>query len=182
MPISSHALLPYVVEEMLLAQPKKVLDVGIGNGIYGALVFNYADTLLKKIPKIIGVEAWEPYDNYLWRVYDEVHLKPLQEFVTHHKFELIIMMDVIEHFELKEGHKQLKRLKGMLSPGGVMIVSTPAIFVPQGAHAGNIYETHRSLWTGVDFKKIGFKALRPPNNSLFGEQMLIYKFKQEDNN
>lgn len=144
------------------------------------MVYNYSEALFNRIPRIVGVEAWKPYGNPLWNIYDEMHNEMLESFVTHHKFELIVMMDVIEHLELKEGHKQLKRLQAMLSPGGVMIVSTPAIFVEQGAYAGNPFEEHKSLWTGEKFKKLGFKELRPEKNSLFGERMLIYKFKQEE--
>ena len=180
MPISSHALLPYVVQEMLLVQPKKVLDIGIGNGIYGALIHNYASTLLKKIPRIVGVEVWGDYRCPLWDVYNEIHTVPLQNFVTHHKFELIIMMDVIEHLSIDEGQKQINRLKAMLSPGGVFIISTPAIFVAQGAYAGNPFEKHVSLWAPGHFRAFNFKPLRSPGDSLFGEKMLIYKFKQED--
>ena len=179
MPISSHAILPYIVEEVLKVQPKKVLDVGIGHGIYGALIFNYASTLLPQVPKLIGIEPWEPYNNHLWEVYDEVHLKPLQEFKTKHTFDLIIMADVIEHMKLNTGHLQISRCKKMLSPGGVMIISTPAIFQPQGAYMGNVYEEHKSLWDGRLFKMHGFRPI-PTYKTLFGEQMLIYKFKQEE--
>lgn len=180
MPISSHALLPYVVQELEKVKPHKVLDIGIGNGIYGALVWNYSEAFMNRIPRICGIEAWEAYDNHMWRLYDEIHLKPLQEFTTHHKFELIIMADVIEHLELKEGHQQIKRYKSMLSPGGVMIVSTPAVFVPQLPYKGNAYEVHKSLWTGEKFKALGFQEVRNERDTLFGELMLIYKFKQED--
>lgn len=179
MPISSHAILPYVVQEVENVQPRKVLDVGIGNGIYGALVYNYAEVFMGRRPRIVGVEPWQAYDNHLWRVYDEIHLKPLQEFTTSHKFELIILADVIEHMSLKEGHRQIRRLQGMLSPGGVLIVSTPAVFVAQGAYKGNVYEEHKCLWTPEKFKAHGFKKV-PEYKTLFGEEMLLFKFKQEE--
>jgi len=179
MPISSHAIIPYIVEEVLKVQPKRVLDVGIGNGIYGALIYNYASTLLKEIPRLIGIEPWEGYKNHLWEVYDEIHMKPVQEFTTHYKFELIIMADVIEHLNLNEGHKQIKRLQAMLSSGGVMIVSTPSIFVAQSTYKGNVLEEHKCLWTPEKFKAHGFRAI-PEYKTLFGELMLLYKFKKQE--
>ena len=179
MPISSHAILPYVVEEVLRVQPKRVLDVGIGNGIYGALIYNYASTLLKEIPRLIGIEPWEPYRNHLWEVYDEVHLKPVQDFKTKQTFDVIICADVIEHLSANAGNLQIDRLKRMLSPGGVLIVSTPSIFVPQAAYKGNVLEEHKSLWTDIMFKRHGMRKV-PEYKSLYGEKMLLYKFKQEE--
>lgn len=181
MPISSHALLPYVVQELENTRPYKVLDLGLGNGIYGALVLNYSKILIGRIPWIVGVEAWGGYEGPLWECYDEIHRNRLQDFITDRKFELIIMMDVIEHLKLKEGRGQLIRYKSMLATGGVLLVSTPAVFCPQGAYEGNPYEEHKCLWKPKHFREMGFTAARDPEGSLFGEKMLIYKFtKQEE--
>lgn len=180
MPISSHALLPYVIQELETLKPKSVLDLGIGNGIYGALIYNYSPIFMKRIPHLVGVEVWPPYESPLWEIYDEIHIEDLRHFTTHQKFDMIIMMDVIEHMKLPEGEMQLKKYKGMLRPGGLMIVSTPAIFVPQDAYEGNTYEIHRSLWNDDFFKRSQFTPLRDPRATLLGEKMLIYKFKQEE--
>jgi predicted TPR repeat methyltransferase len=179
MPISSHAIIPYVLQELEKVQTYKVLDVGIGSGMYGSLVWNYTKVLQGRIPYIVGVEPWEPYESPLWGCYNEIHKVPLGSFACHHKFDFIIMADVIEHMEPLEARQQVKRLKAMLSPSGVLIISTPSIFVPQEAWEGNDYEKHLSLWADADFKSMKMVPVRPARFSLMGESMLIYKFKQE---
>jgi len=181
MPISSHAVIPYILEEVLRKRPKHILDLGIGNGIYGALIYNYGTTILDALPRLVGVEGWGAYEGPLWDCYDEIHVEDLREFTTTQLFDIIIMADVIEHFSLIEGEKQLKRYKAMLRPKGVMIISTPAIFVPQGAHEGNALEQHKSLWTDPFFKRSGFAPLETYKRSTLGEKMHIYKFKNRRN-
>lgn len=178
MPISSTAIIPYIVEEIITKQPKTVLDVGIGNGVYGALIYNYATTMMEEIPEIDGVEAWENYRGTLWDVYREVYIKDLRKFEPDDQYDVIIMADVIEHMKLTDGHKQVERYKDALTPGGMMIISTPAVFFAQGAHKGNTYETHLSLWAPNEFKKHNMTPLRPPGLSILGERMLVYKYEK----
>jgi hypothetical protein len=180
MPISSHALLPYVIQEMELVKPEYILDLGIGHGIYGALIWNYGEILCGSIPRIHGVEAWEDYECPMWEVYEHVYRVRLQDYTSTVKYDMIIMMDVIEHLSLKEGHQELERYKGMLSPNGVMIVSTPGVFVRQDAYKGNIFEEHKCLWTPEKFKMHDFVPARNPKSTLFGEFMLIYKYKKQE--
>ena len=46
------------------------------------------------------------------------------------QFDLIILFEVIEHLELEEGAKMLRRLHGLLVKGGKLILSTPNIYNP----------------------------------------------------
>lgn len=177
MPISASSVLPYIIREALQIQPKKVLDVGIGNGIYGALIYNYATVMLNEIPELHGIEPWEGYRNPMWDLY-HIYSCSLQEFDTDHRYDLILVMDVIEHMELAEGAEQIEKLQGMLSPGGVLVVSTPAVFIEQGAYGGNEYETHRSLWTHMHFQVLGLKPIPDYKGNVFGEHMLVYKYKR----
>lgn len=164
---------------METVRPKRVLDIGIGSGFYGAAIWNYSKVLLPAIPQIFGIEPWEDYKNPMWDLYTGIDHVPLQTYTSHIKYDLIIMMDVIEHLDDDEAEIQVKRYMNMLAPGGSFIISTPAIFVAQGAWGGNKFEIHKSLWTHEKFKAAGFTPVRPPQASLFGEQMLIYRYKQE---
>lgn len=180
MPISSHAILPYIIEEVLKVKPKRVLDLGIGNGMIGAAVYNYATTLLDEMPFIHGVEAWKGYKGPMWDCYDLVEICDIRALnLNGSVYDAIIMADVIEHLDVQEGREALNRLKFKLSKGGVMVVSTPGIFVKQGAHKGNIFETHKCLWSPERFKSLGFVPVRPPQTSILGEKMLIYKFTNQ---
>lgn len=180
MPISSHAILPYVVSEFEAQKPDTVLDLGIGNGIFGAMVYNYSEIFMGKMPCLIGVEAWKFYKGPLWDCYTDVFITPIEDYELIEKWDMIVMLDVLEHWNRKDGRVQLERFKKALNPGGVFVVSTPAIFCKQGAYKGNPYEEHKSLWTPEAFGKAGFVPVRKPRLSILGECMLIYKFKQED--
>ncbi|OGP54812.1 MAG: hypothetical protein A2Y65_12075 [Deltaproteobacteria bacterium RBG_13_52_11] len=46
------------------------------------------------------------------------------------QFNLITLLEVIEHLELEDGVEMLGRLKGLLATGGKLIISTPNIFHP----------------------------------------------------
>lgn len=178
MPISSHAVIPYILEEAFLKKPKRVLDIGIGNGIYGALINNYATVLLDRIPTIIGIEPWRDYRGPMWDLYHEVintDVNLIQDGPVK-DMDVIIMADVIEHMDLDVGHELIRKLKTWLAPGGILLISTPGVFVEQGAYKGNKYEIHKSLWTQAEAEKSGMEMVKPADHTLFGEQMLVFKY------
>lgn len=175
MPISANSILPFVVNKFITRNPQKTLDLGIGNGIIGALFYNYATVLLNKVPHVTGVEAWADYKNPMWELYNYVYVQDLRDPLDG-KFDMIVMLDVIEHLHINEGRAQIKRYKEMLNPGGIFIVSTPSIFCKQGAYKGNDHETHRSLWTMAEFSSLGMT--KSDYTPLFGELMLMYEYEK----
>lgn len=46
------------------------------------------------------------------------------------QFDLITLLEVIEHIELEKGMELLGRLRNLLTPRGIIIISTPNIFHP----------------------------------------------------
>lgn len=176
MPISSHAVIPYILEEVLKKNPKSVLDIGIGNGMYGALIYNYCETLMDQIPLIHGIEAWQIYRGPMWGCYDKVFVEDILDYKFTMQYDIIVMADVLEHFEQPVAMDLLDSLKQALTPGGVILISTPAIFIKQGAHMGNVFETHRCLFKPAMFEVLNYIPVRPPDETLLGEKMLIYKY------
>jgi hypothetical protein len=67
-------------------------------------------------------------------------------------YDLILMVDVIEHLE-KE--KAIALLKYFVSKDSKIIVATPVDFFNQDLYKSE-FEHHISHWTFNDFKKIGF--------------------------
>jgi len=177
MPISSHAVIPFILEETLKRKPQSVLDIGIGNGMYGALIYNYATTLMPWIPVIKGIEAWPEYRNPMWELYHEVIIKDvnLVEFAPG-TFDVIIMADVIEHMDEAVGQALIAKIKTWLSPSGILLVSTPGIFIKQGPYKGNKYEVHKSLWNNGQAEKAGLELVKPADHTVLGEIMLVYKY------
>jgi SAM-dependent methyltransferase len=162
MPIGSLSIFPEIIRLTILNNPKKILEVGIGYGINGAGIRNWYNSDVKKRETLlIGIEAWDEYANPLWDLYDSVLRVPIQEVKKlTYKFDVIIMTDVLEHFTDEDALLVIDKLKSWLTPNGVILISTPAIWIEQGAWEGNEYETHRSFWTRQKLEALGFNVLR----------------------
>ena len=157
MPIGSYSSFRDIMRQVLMHNPKTVLDLGVGHGINGAgirnwlnvgIFDNYKDTL------IVGVEGFSEYESPLWQCYDWVHTCTIQTFLqeSDKQFDCVLMTDVLEHFDKDEGNAVISKIvRDVLSPGGILLISTPAVWIEQGAAYGNELETHRSLWHFTDF-------------------------------
>jgi len=174
MPLGSFAILPDVVSELVRKNPRRVLDVGIGFGIYGAAIREWLDSGYGRKTFIEGVEAFSGYENPNWQHYDRVIIDDVMKVFFDELYDTILLLDVIEHFRKEEGEELIRRMKSILFIGGILLVGTPAIFCPQDAVYGNEYERHRSLWTKEDFE--GFEILRDGSPDKFGTQMLLTKY------
>jgi hypothetical protein len=182
MPIGSYSLVPYLAHQLVLQQPRRVLDLGIGLGMYGAVVRQWLD--VGPAPwrtTLVGVEAWPGYRNPLWDLYDVVWTEAIADFLRRpcERFDAVLMTDVIEHFPKGEGILVIKAVKNLVATGGSLFIGTPAIFVPQEAVQGNEYERHRSLWTRADFIDLGFRVLKDGAADQFGHQMLLVSWQAD---
>lgn len=179
MPIGSLSIFPEIIRLTILNNPKKILEVGIGYGINGAGIRNWYNSDVKKRETLlIGIEAWDEYNNPLWQLYDSVIREPIQNVKKlTYKFNVIIMTDVLEHFTDEDAVRVIDKLKSWLEPNGVILISTPAIWIEQGAWEGNEYETHRSFWTRQKLEALGFTVLRDENYSdPLGHKMLLAEY------
>lgn len=124
--------------------------------MYGAIIKNYIET------KITGIERWEKYEHPNWANYDSVLIGKMPKVFTfiHDTYDLIIMTDVIEHFDFKEGREVVNTLKTLLNPKGVLLISTPSVFMKQDAVGGNKLEIHKELWLSDALPE--FESLREP--------------------
>lgn len=119
-----------VVIERLLNEYKieTLLDLGTGSG-------NLELTFAKKLNKILGVdyngEALEFLKHQLAKrkienvklVYQNILDVP--KIVKLGKFDMIIMVDVIEHLEAKSGKKLIASFKKLLTKNGKIVIITP---------------------------------------------------------
>lgn len=143
MPSSNLALAPTIVHLAWSVQPTSVLDVGPGHGKYGLLLREY----LPPLDRLDACEAEPTYvTDVLFAVYDSVYVQSvctLDDAVLA-AYDLVLMVDVIEHLDRQAGLELLGRIPGHI------VVCTPAEFFqnPPGLPAS---EQHRSLWTADDF-------------------------------
>lgn len=181
MPIGCTSLIPYIAQDLYHRRPASVLDLGCGNGLYGALVRNYCGDLAPDVATptyLVGVEGFARYRNPLWDVYDRVCVQPIHDFLSENRslWDVIVFCDVLEHFEPSQGWGILRTLKRRLNRGGVLWVGTPAIWMPQGAVYGNDFETHRGLWTVEEFERAGLTIVMDGSKDVHGNQMLLGRF------
>jgi SAM-dependent methyltransferase len=92
----------------------RLLDVGAGEqGMEAKIKERYPDVLYKSM----NIDGRLPHDFYSLEDIDE-------------QFDLINLLGIIEHLELEEGVKMLRRLNDLLVDGGKMIINTPNVFNP----------------------------------------------------
>jgi len=159
MPVSSYDHVSEVMHVITRVQPVKVLDVGVGFGKWGILCREGLEAAFGRIQKvdwqiqIDGIEVFEQYRNPLWDLaYNKVIFGDILELIENlPEYDLILLCDVIEHFEKQVGYGLLLRL---MEKAKLVILSSPRGFMPQGEVWGNAYEEHKSGWTEQDFNQI----------------------------
>jgi hypothetical protein len=153
MPHSSHVSLTPILEHVVRMQPRSVLDIGVGYGKLGLLVREALDFMDGRHERsrwrvrIDGIDAY-PYESPLhdW-VYDSVRIGDAVAMADELRgYDLVLLGDVIEHFDKPDG---LRFLATLLEQNRNAIVATPYLFFEQETE--NPYETHRSHWTRDDF-------------------------------
>ncbi|HQK52850.1 MAG TPA: methyltransferase domain-containing protein [Sedimentibacter sp.] len=177
MPIGSFAILPDVINELIKVKPKTILDLGCGFGIYGVAVREWLELGYNENGwniYIEGVEAFQKYRNPNWEHYDKIIVGDILKVNFDRKYDAILLLDVIEHFEKEIGRKLIEQIKKLLNPGGILLVGTTAIFCKQDAVYGNEFERHRSLWTIDDFKD--FEIIKDGKMDKYGHYMLLTKY------
>ena len=161
MPQSDYWAIPYVLDTASQIRPRSVLDVGVGIGQYGLQLRQILDIgqgRLRRdewVTRIDGIELFEGYRNPVWDYfYDAVHIGDCRQFLgdTSQQYDLIVLCDVIEHFEREEALHLLELLRAR---GQWVVVTTPAGHYPQDAVFGNAGEIHRSEWRMDDFRRLG---------------------------
>jgi 2-polyprenyl-3-methyl-5-hydroxy-6-metoxy-1,4-benzoquinol methylase len=159
MPTSSPNNLTLVCREILRLQPNSVLDIGVGIGKWGVLVREYAEVYTKWHlyqnewdVKLDGIEIHEKYRNPVWQVYNNISIGDAYQVLgTLGQYDLMLMIDVLEHFPKQRGIEMLRLMK---KHSKHMIWSYHNS--DQGEVRDNPHEHHLSKWTDHDFA-----ALRP---------------------
>lgn len=174
MPFSNAEQISPIMLEIQALNPKTILDIGCGLGLYGFLCRVYLDLyydqqyhlkLYKKTKRwstyIVGIEAYEHNLEYIpqW-AYDEILVGDVIELLPRIKtrhFDLILALAVVEHFEKDKGFFLLEELKKL---GKTVIVSIPKIVREQHV-PDNPYETHRSSWSREELASLGYNQFLP---------------------
>lgn len=162
MPTSWYQITPVIVEQIALARPQSILDVGVGFGKYGVMIRDALELPLERYHKhqwkirIDGIEAFPEYKNPIHEfVYNQVFYVDIRAVVNQlPKYDVILLIDVLEHFTKEEGLSLIREL--LARTNKFVLISTPLYPAPQHKYLGNEYEEHKSRWTLTDFLDFDF--------------------------
>ena len=177
MPIGSSSVVPFITAELCALAPRNVLDLGCGFGWAGVAVRQWLDAgVAPWRTRLVGVEGFAAYRAPTWDLYDALHVARIEDWLARadgERFDAILLLDVLEHFEREVGEQVLCAARQRLSERGVLLIATPAIWHAQLAEHGNELETHRTLWTAAELRRAGCAILWDGATDRWGQAMLV---------
>ena len=154
MPISDYHHIPQVLDEVYRLRPETVLELGVGFGKWGVLLREVLDAMYGRcrpdqwLRGIFGVEIHEKYKNPSWLVYNnQVIISDFTVLKFFFGYDLVMMMDSLEHLTPEVGRPFLARL---VAQNKHVIISVPNGPMPQDAVYGNEHEAHRWTFNGLE--------------------------------
>ncbi|MBW2039432.1 MAG: methyltransferase domain-containing protein [Deltaproteobacteria bacterium] len=120
-----HKRYPQIWDLKLIKRPSRLVQDHLRPGM-SVLEAGASDRRMERrikqaypdiVYKSMDIDRGLPHDYYSLDEIDE-------------QFDLIILLEVIEHLELEEGMKMLRRINELLVDGGKLIISTPNIYNP----------------------------------------------------
>jgi len=147
MPVSQYHGIAAIALEIQWLAPKSVVDLGVGFGKFGVLCREILDAWYGRCrqdqweARIDGWEAFAGYSNPCWSVYSRFYQRDFSS-VMHAGYDLVLMIDSLEHLAPEVGRPFLKQL---VRDNKRVIVSVPNGPMAQGGIYGNPREAH--LWT-----------------------------------
>ena len=148
MPFSDPANKSWTAEKIKEINPRTVLDVGAGAGVYLDIIRKNLDQDVN----VVGVEIWEPYIEKfnLKDRYDKIIVKDVR-LIDDFDYDLVIFGDVLQHMSEEDAVKLWNKVS---KQARAAIIAIPIIQYPQGAHEGNPYEVHvEEDWNPEKVKK-----------------------------
>jgi hypothetical protein len=158
MPVGYCNMAEPLINHVYKTQPKRIIDLGIGFGYWGATLRNYfsgaTDGHMNYGHKIIdGVEIFPQYRNPMWSLYNFIHIGDIKDFIyLLPKYDMTICIDVVEHLPKETVYQMIEKSKSLML--GVCTEMGPQHL--QSPH-GNPHENHVTLWTEQEFRDMGFK-------------------------
>lgn len=162
MPSSSYKPISDAIEIIMEINPNTILDVGCGFGKWGFLCREYLEIWGYRYDKskwIRKIDAVEIYPNYISQIhkdlYNNIYIENILDYVDKiEKYDLIILGDIIEHFEKEKAIELLDKLS---KKAKYILVMTPDGFSPLTSSnpyvRENKYEEHKCGFIEEDFKK-----------------------------
>lgn len=145
-------------------RPSSILDVGVGMGKFGLLMREYLEGWghhrYCKDRWQVRIDGCEIFPQYIqpWHreLYDEIIVGDIRQQRFTKPYDLILIVDVIEHFPKPEGMALIRGL-----PYKNLIISTPNFKTRGiGRNKENPHQDHLSVWTAADFRTFKHQVLQ----------------------
>ncbi len=134
----------------------KVLDVGGGYGLFDSLIYKKFNERKVRINLEVVEPSQKPY--FLKKIPHKLYKTTFEKFLktNRKKYDLVIMMDVLEHFENPK--ENLKKTAKLLSKDGQLVIQTPNYQSLMARICKNwawwMPEDHKYVFSAKSIKKI----------------------------
>ena len=134
-----------------------VLEIGCGTGIFLEFIKQKGITNFSGIDTDPLVLDYMPNDLKEKIIISDVndYLSSLKNKI---KFDRVVMLDVLEHFNPQEGVNLLERIKPFLKKDGGIVIRVPNLASPWGGKWQYHDLTHKAAYTSGSLKQLGFMA------------------------
>ena len=177
MPTSQYNQISEIIHLIYLTNPEKLLDIGVGFGKYGYLSREYLELWDRRDNiyddwkrRIDGIEVFVKYISPVHNlIYNNIYIGNAIDILPtlNVKYDLILLVDVLEHFHCKDG---LLLLQECEKRSRNVLISVPIDMNPQEDSFGNPYEKHKFQWEKKHFKMFRNKFFLPN----IGGSLIIY--------
>ncbi len=159
MPTSTYEHIPALVTYLQFAMPNSILDVGLGNGKMGFVARDLLDVMLgqryRKEDWRVRIDGIEIFDAYIQEhqraIYDNIHIGDAMEVIDElGTYDLVLLCDVVEHFEKDKAWALLDKCFGHCSRYGIVGIPLGEKWTQPPIY-GNPHEEHKSFWTVEEF-------------------------------
>ena len=98
------------------------------------------------------MESSHRWSGGIYKIYSNIYICNILDFIPNIKYDLILMIDVLEHFTGEQGEQVLKMI---IENSESAIITTPVQVMEQNVVNNNKFEIHRSQWTSDGLIKYG---------------------------
>ena len=165
MPTSPYVHIQTFVDYLIETKPTSLLDIGLGNGKLGFVARDLLDVMLGQRHRreqwqvrIDGIEIFGDYiQNHQKDIYDHIYIGNALDIIPHlEPYEMIVIGDVLEHFEKDKGWQFLELCASRSKAHLILNIPLGDVW-QQPEMYGNPYEEHRSVWTYEELEPFVWK-------------------------
>jgi ubiquinone/menaquinone biosynthesis C-methylase UbiE len=167
----------HYLETLLTDTPSKYLDLGCGDGRWTTDIYNY----LGKNVETWGVDVSERAIGFARLISPMINFSVMSGDSTNFQsksFDLITMIEVIEHVPDNIEEKMMSEVHRLLKKGGLLILTTPSLNERLSAHHFRHYSVE-SITDLLVRHNFSIMDMRGQGKPIYGPKKEIRKFMKE---